>query len=187
MISSLFRKDRVRIQAETLFGEISAQARNPSLFLAGGAPDTVEGRFEMLALHLFLAVRRLRADAPAHDKLSRAIQELFFQELDSALRELGVGDLSVGRKIRALAEAFYGRADAYDRAISEGSDALADAIARNALETDNAEKGRLLAGYVIAAVRKLDNENAGNLAAAIANLADIANQTLNCELSDDAK
>ena len=187
MISSLFRKDRVRIQAETLFGEISAQARNPSLFLAGGAPDTVEGRFEMLALHLFLVVRRLRADAPTHDKLSRAIQELFFQELDSALRELGVGDLSVGRKIRALAEAFYGRADAYDRAISEGPDALADAIARNALETDNAEKGRLLAGYVTAAARKLDNENAGNLAAAIANLADIANQTLNCESSDNAK
>jgi cytochrome b pre-mRNA-processing protein 3 len=155
MIARWFRKDQTQSQAETLFEALNEAARAPALYAGAGAPDTVEGRFEVLGLHVFLAMRRLRRDAPASDRLSAALQEVFFRRLDDALREIGVGDLSIGRKIRGLAEAFYGRATAYDKAFSDGDDAVAAALARTVLESPEASQARLLADYAMRADHRL--------------------------------
>ncbi len=165
ILLSVFRKDRVRIQAETLYAVLAEQARAPEFYEKAGAPDTPEGRFDLLALHMFLALDRLRVEAPPPDRLIRLLQEIFFQRLDSALREMGVGDLSVGRKIRGMAEAFYGRVAAYERALAADDSALDMAIARNILGTADGRQGRLLGVYVRTARTRL-------LAAPIDELAD---------------
>lgn len=148
MILSLLRKDRVQSQAETLYAAIAEQARAPGLYLGGATPDTLAGRFDQLALHVFLVLRRLKPEGRDGEKLSMALQSYFFQRLDDALRELGVGDLSVGKKIRALAEAFYGRAAAYEKALAANDDSLAAALARNVLETERVAAAEPLARYV---------------------------------------
>ena len=170
MIGRWFRKDQTQSQAETLFAALNEAARAPALYADAGAPDTVEGRFEVLGLHVYLAMRRLKRDAPASDRLSAALQEVFFRRLDDALREIGVGDLSIGRKIRGLAEAFYGRATAYEKAFAEGSGALAAALARNVFESADPAKARLLANYARKADHRLAETAPGALVAAIGEL-----------------
>jgi cytochrome b pre-mRNA-processing protein 3 len=165
-----FRKDQTQSQAETLFEALNEAARSPALYADAGAPDTVEGRFEVLGLHVFLALRRLKRDAPASDRLSVALQEIFFRRLDDALREIGVGDLSIGRKIRGLAEAFYGRAAAYEKAFGEGQEALAAALARNVFESADAGPARLLADYALKADHRLASAEADGLFDAIKDL-----------------
>lgn len=161
MILRWFRKDQTQSQAETLFEALNDAARSPALYAGAGAPDTIEGRFEILALHVLLAMRRLRQDGPAGNRLSTALQEIFFRRLDDALREIGVGDLSIGRKIRGLAEAFYGRATAYDKALGEGHDAIAAALARNVFESGDRARARLLADYALKADHRLSAASAG--------------------------
>ena len=124
----------------------------------------------MLTLHMFLAIDRLRRDAPEHDRLIRRLQEVFFEHLDAALREMGVGDLSVGRKIRGLAEAFYGRIAAYERAIAAEDGSLAAALARNVIGSEDPRKGAPLAAYVIAARDALIGRPIVELDAAFRNL-----------------
>jgi len=170
MIVTLFRKDRVRSQAETLFAALAAQARAPEFYRSAGAPDTPEGRFDMLALHMFLAIHRLRRDAPEHGQLIRRLQEVFFEHLDSALREMGVGDLSGGRKIRGLAEAFYGRLSAYEGAIAADDGSLALALARNVLGSDKPQSAAPLAAYAMAARGALMGKPAAALDAAFRDL-----------------
>lgn len=174
MLRSLFRKDQAQSQAETLYAAAAGQARAPEFYRSAGAPDTPEGRFDLLALHMFLIVDRLRRDAPASDRMVKLVQEVFFQNLDSALREMGVGDLSVGRKIRGLAEAFYGRYGAYERAIGTQDDALAGALARNILGTDDIAAGAALADYARAAREALSTVAVDELSAAVSGLSAIS-------------
>lgn len=179
-----FRKDQTQSQAETLFEALNEAARAPALFAAAGAPDTVDGRFEVLGLHVFLAMRRLKRDAPASDRLSAALQEVFFRRLDDALREIGVGDLSIGRKIRGLAEAFYGRASAYDKAFGAGPEALAAALARNVFESADASRAGLLADYALKADHRLSEAPSDALLAAVGGLGAIS-ETITGSTSDE--
>ncbi|KAB2876373.1 MAG: ubiquinol-cytochrome C chaperone [Bauldia sp.] len=115
-----------------LYGAIVAQARSAALYRDFGVPDTVEGRFEMVVLHLALVLRHLR-DGDGHvSAVGQSVFDTFCTEMDRSLREMGVGDLSVGKKMRQVGEAFYGRAAAYESALS-GRDAsdLASALTRN--------------------------------------------------------
>jgi cytochrome b pre-mRNA-processing protein 3 len=97
-----------------LYGALVGQARNPAFYRDMGVPDTVEGRFEMVALHVFLALRRLRAGGEPGKDLGQKLFDVLFDDMDQTLREMGVGDLSVGKKIKAMASSFYGRMQAYD-------------------------------------------------------------------------
>ncbi|MBI1394216.1 MAG: ubiquinol-cytochrome C chaperone [Alphaproteobacteria bacterium] len=167
MILRLFRKDPRREAAETLYGEIVAAARRPAPFVDLGVEDSVEGRYEMLAAHVFLALRRLKADGDAARPVSQALFDVFFRNMDDQLREMGVGDLTVGKKIRALAEGFYGRMGAYDAALAAADkDALAGAIARNILARETAdESARRLADYFVAADAALKGQDLATIAA----------------------
>lgn len=135
MFRSLFRKNPARQQAERLYEAVVCAARLPAIFRDDGAPDTPEGRFEVLTVVMALAMRRLKS--LGERALSEELVAVFFQNLDDQLREMGVGDLSVGKKIRRLAEAFYGRVQAYDAALQQTDDeALRGALARNVLASD---------------------------------------------------
>jgi cytochrome b pre-mRNA-processing protein 3 len=156
MIFRLFRRDPRAGTIAALYGAIVAQARRPTFYLAFGVPDTAEGRFEMIALHLALVCRRLAREGEAARSLSQGVFDMFCRDMDHNLREMGVSDLRVPKTMRKLGEAFYGRLDAYDRALAAEDDAaLAAALTRNVLDGGAAAASRL-AKYVRAAARGLD-------------------------------
>ena len=101
---------------------IVKQARRPELYTTGGAPDNFDGRFDMMALHVHLILRRLRALGMGRSDIGQDLFDLFFKDMDQAMREAGVGDMGVGKKVQKMVEAFYGRATAYDEVL----DALPD-------------------------------------------------------------
>ncbi|MBX6427040.1 MAG: ubiquinol-cytochrome C chaperone [Variibacter sp.] len=148
---SLFRRKRAQDSIVSLYGAIVAQARRPPFYAELGVPDTVEGRFDMIVLHLALVIRRLRAGAPDAQAAAQALFDHFCRDMDHNLREMGVSDLAVPRKMRRIGEAFYGRAAAYDRALDAADDgALAAALARNVFAgaADAAAGPARLAAYV---------------------------------------
>lgn len=144
-----FRKPRLapRGTIEAIYGMIVTQAREPLFYRDLGVPDTVNGRFDLLLLHLWLLLRRLRAMAEGGQALSQALFDRFCDDMDDNLREMGVGDLAVPKRMRTLGEAFYGRTAAYDQAIKDGDEALASAICRNILNGTHMEQARRLASY----------------------------------------
>jgi cytochrome b pre-mRNA-processing protein 3 len=132
LILSLFRPDPQRALIDGLHARVVEGSRRAALYRLGGVPDTVEGRFESLALHAVLLVRRLQALPAPADAVAQDFVDALFRHLDIALRELGVGDLSVGKRIKKLAKSFYGRVEAYGGALDAGDlAALTEALSRN--------------------------------------------------------
>jgi cytochrome b pre-mRNA-processing protein 3 len=164
MFSRLFRRDR-RSEgiAAFLYGAIVAQARTPALYAALGVPDNVEGRFETIVLHLVLLTRRLKADGNEGREAGQAVFDLFCKDMDNSLREMGVGDLSVPKRMRAVGEAFFGRAAAYEPGLVDGNaGALSEVLARTMFAGEAPEKDkRALAAYSIAAARSLSVREVG--------------------------
>jgi cytochrome b pre-mRNA-processing protein 3 len=151
-----FRKPRIapRGTIEAIYGMIVTQAREPAFYRELGVPDTVNGRFDMLLLHLWIVLQRLKS-AEGSKELSQALFDRFCIDMDDNLREMGVGDLTVPKRMQAFGEAFYGRSVAYDRALTEGSEALAQALCKNILNGEGIEKARQLARYTQAAITGL--------------------------------
>ncbi|MEM9421005.1 MAG: ubiquinol-cytochrome C chaperone family protein [Pseudomonadota bacterium] len=133
--------------ASKLYWKIVEQARKPVFYSSLGVPDTVEGRFDLVGLHTFLVLRRLKGQAKAKD-LGQQLFNAMFDDMDASLREMGVGDTRVPKRVRELAEDFTGRVQAYDAAFDD-PDALASAIARNVFDQPNEEGGAVLASYAI--------------------------------------
>ncbi len=118
--------------AFALYGAIVAQARQPYFYSQLGVPDTLEGRFDMIILHAFLLFHRLKDDSEEAKELSQVVFDTMFQDLDQSLREMGVGDMGVGPRIKKMASSFYGRVGAYDKALAEEDNKELEAvIARN--------------------------------------------------------
>ena len=137
---------RTPAPARRCYEAIVAAARHPVFYADWGVPDTLDGRFDMITLHAFLILDRLKgAESPFRQEL---VDELF-RDMDRSLREMGVGDISVGKKVRKMAEVFYGRVAAYDKALNEPETLLADAISRNVFPDGNAGIGpERLAAYM---------------------------------------
>jgi cytochrome b pre-mRNA-processing protein 3 len=149
MILSLFRRHPRRTAIATLYERVAGAARAPGLYRALAVPDTVEGRFEALALHVIIALRTLRVAPPPADEVAAELAEAFFRDMDSVLRESGVADAKVPKRMKTLAEAFYGRARAYDAPLDAGDEAaLTEALARN---VSPGAPARGLARYALAA------------------------------------
>lgn len=128
----LFRPPPERAVAEALYRVIVGQARQPSFYTACGVPDTPDGRFDLIVAHAVLVFRRLHRQAEQSRALAQVLFDLMFADMDQNLREMGVGDLAVGKRIKAMAKGFYGRLAAYDAALAEADDgALHDALRRN--------------------------------------------------------
>ena len=151
-----FWKPRVPLRGtiEAIYGMIVTQAREPSFYRELTVPDTVNGRFDLLVLHLWMVLRRLkRLEGGA--RLCQALFDRFCDDMDANLREMGVGDLTVPKRMQAFGEAFYGRTAAYDLALSEGIEPLAQALCRNILNGERIENARRLARYAEAAMTAL--------------------------------
>lgn len=119
--------------AVALYRNIVGQARQPAFYRDHGVPDSLDGRFDMIVLHAFLVMRRLkRIPGAAAQKLSQQLFDLLFADMDSNLREIGVGDLGVGKRVKKMAQAFYGRVEAYETGLAaSSSEALEEALKRN--------------------------------------------------------
>jgi cytochrome b pre-mRNA-processing protein 3 len=152
-----FRKSRAPLHRtiEVIYGMIVAQTREPLFYRDLGVPDTVNGRFDLLVLHLWMVLRRLKS-APAGTDLRQALFDHFCNDMDANLRELGVGDLTVPKRMQAFGEAFYGRSAAYDLALAEGAEPLAQALCKNILNGSQIDKARSLARYVEQSIGVLD-------------------------------
>lgn len=126
-----FARSSTRVDAEALLGAVQAAARQPRLYGPGRVPDTLEGRFELMALFAILALIRLRRDAE-REGLAQLFTDKLFRRFDAGLREAGVGDLTVPKRMRRLAGDFYARLDAYGGPLGDGDQgALTLALARN--------------------------------------------------------
>ena len=117
MLAWLKTRTHRRRTARSLYGSIVARARAPVFYSDWGVPDTVQGRFEMIALHLVLMLRRLAAEGPAGERLARSLTEEFVVDLDDAMREMTFGDLAVPREVKRAAAALFDRHQAYGAAL----------------------------------------------------------------------
>ena len=129
---SLFKQKSTGITeaARALYATIVNQSREPGFFTLWGIPDTPSGRFEVLALHVFLVMHRMRDDIDCA-KLARSLSEQAVLDIDRNLREMGVGDLSVGRKVKSLTEGLYGRLGAYADGMERQNGSLGEELRRN--------------------------------------------------------
>jgi cytochrome b pre-mRNA-processing protein 3 len=179
MISLPFRRNRASAASiAALYGMIVAQARKPAFYQSYGVPDTVEGRLDMIVLHLVLAMRALgmgrnmgqgaASAAPANQEISQELFDHFCRDIDGNLREMGIGDLAVPKHMQRVAGTFYGRAQVYEAALDTGDAAgLEAAVARNVFGSVELTLGaRRLAAYMREASQRLGLKNLGTLAPA---------------------
>jgi cytochrome b pre-mRNA-processing protein 3 len=133
----LIRRGRHERAGFELYAASVAAAREPFFYTTLGVPDTLDGRFDMVGLYAFLVIQRLKRELPPGSVLAQAVFDAMFSDMDVNLREMGVGDLSVGRKVRVMWEAFHGRAAAYASALEAG-----DMIALDAALLRNVWRGK---------------------------------------------
>lgn len=159
MLSKLFGLKRAPDEADRLYAQAVAQARDPRFYLDLGVPDRIDARFELHLLHVVLLVRRLRAEGEAGADLGQRLFDVFVSALDNDLRELGVGDLSVPKKMRKLGEQAYGRMKIYEPALETGDvEALTEAFSRNVAPEAGPERMGRLAAYAVASVGRLADQ-----------------------------
>jgi cytochrome b pre-mRNA-processing protein 3 len=125
------RKDAAPDPVIALYGALVEKARDPKFYTAYAVPDTVDGRFDMVVIHAMLVMRRLREVPEEVHATGQRLFDLMFTDMDRSLREMGVGDMSVGKHVKRMAKAFYGRAAAYEAGMDIGGDALAKALSEN--------------------------------------------------------
>ncbi len=173
MFAKFFARHPVDDRPDRLYAQIVAQSRSIVFYLDMGVPDTAEGRLEVLLAHQILLFHRLDGLGGDGKTLAQATFDLFLADMDESMREMGIGDLTVPKKMKAITGAFYGRGQAYMEALEAGDMAgLKRAVARNMIgqpldetrpdeETDR--QAGCLAAYVASAARALEAEDAARL------------------------
>ena len=158
ILKRLFGPNEWEAPARMLYDTVVMQARRPDFYRDLGVPDTVDGRFELVALHGYLLLRRLR---PLDDGagLAQGLFDVIFADMDASLREMGAGDLGVGRRVKTMAKGFYGRMAAYDAGLA-GEAPLADALRRNLYGTVEPTEAALtaMAQYLRDAAQSLEKQ-----------------------------
>lgn len=148
---------------EGLYGAIVAQARQPAFYADHGVPDSVDGRFDLIVLHLVLLLRRLRRESA--ETLGQQVFDRFCRDMEDNLREMGVSDLAVPKRMRTIGEAFYGRAASYDAALDASDPTpLVAALARNIYGVAEAPGALRMAEYVSSAESALAAQSVAEIA-----------------------
>jgi len=159
MIFGVFRKKPSTEAVYAVYRAIVAQSRQPRFYAEWGVPDTVTGRFDMVSLHMALLFRRLRSDDADVKSFAQAVFDLFFKDMDRSLREMGVTDLGVPKKIRQMGNIFYGLLANLNEALDRGERAAVEAVlARNLFDEGKAESVPELAEYIFAAAAALETQ-----------------------------
>tara|TARA_R110002072_G_scaffold14107_26_gene58883 strand:- start:910 stop:1443 length:534 start_codon:yes stop_codon:yes gene_type:complete len=134
-LSTLFRKSGPPGNIHEIYRIIVERARQPRFYTDFGVPDTVDGRFEMVTLHAFLVLRRLKGASESSSDAAQALFDLMFEDMDVSLREMGAGDMGVGKRVKAMVQAFYGRIASYEAGLSGAEAGLEEALSRNVYAT----------------------------------------------------
>lgn len=161
VLGRLFGRDPLAEPTRALYEAIVAQARQPAFYDRYGVPDSVDGRFDLIVLHVFLVMNRLNKEPERSADLSQALFDLLFADMDQSLREMGVGDVGVGTRIKAMVQAFYGRISAYESGLSEGEEAVKAALRRNLFGTVEPDSLQLetIAAYIRDALSGLSGQD----------------------------
>ena len=149
MFDGLFKNRRVKQTAFKLYTTAVNQARLPVFYTDLSVPDTLEGRFDMISLHVFLVLRRLKREGAPMVDLGQAVFDAMFADFDRNFREMGIGDIGVGTRVKKLARSFYGRVAAYDEGLEGDNTTLMAALSRNVYRqaAPSAEEVSQLATY----------------------------------------
>ncbi len=168
MLRNIFRKRVLEKVGEPLYASVAAQSRQTGFYTLMGVADRIDARFEVYTLHVLLLILRLRDEDLSAEgvqtsgpggEAAQSLFDVYVSALDNALRELGVGDTSMARKMRSLGEALYGRMVAYESPLRQFDEvALSHLLARNVFGDENAPGGAELARYAIAARRQLADQ-----------------------------
>ncbi len=167
MLKRLRDRKAARETAGALYRAVVAQARSPEFYGEAGVPDTLDGRFELVALHAFMVLRRLQADPERTGVLAQALFDTMFDDMDRSLREMGAGDLGVGRRVKFMASSFLGRVKAYEAGLESGDEALRSALVRNLYGTvpAPADDARAMARYTRDQLASLEDQPLDDLVA----------------------
>ncbi len=169
MIWNLFKRKKAnRVVVERQYAGITEAARSPVFYETMGVPDTVMGRFEMISIHLILYLRRTGSAGEATRGLAQDLLDAFFEDVDHSIRELGIGDMGVPKRMKKLAKMFYGRVNSYTQALdTRDGQGLVDALKRNLHPEagDKAPPMQELAGWMIATAQRLEDASEETLAA----------------------
>lgn len=150
MILSLFKKNTANDAVYAVYGSIVAQSRRPVFYADWKVPDTVTGRFDMISLHVALLFRRLRARKGNERQFAQSVFDLFFADMDRSLREMGVTDMGVPKKIQKMGNLFFGLLAAIDAELEKGNrDGLRQVLVRNVYDLDDMEAAGELADYLV--------------------------------------
>jgi cytochrome b pre-mRNA-processing protein 3 len=153
MIFKLFRKSAPDTAVENAYDSIVAQSRQPRFYAEWGVPDSVTGRFDMISLHMALFLRRLKSEPSARD-FGQALVDRFFLDMDLSLRELGITDLGVPKRVRKMSDVFYGLLGALDDALEANEDTALEGVLLKNVYPSDANAGAL-AGYLRAEAASL--------------------------------
>ncbi|WP_427792327.1 ubiquinol-cytochrome C chaperone family protein [Brevundimonas diminuta] len=161
MFKTLFRRQQTQErQAQALYALAVDQARQPDFYAQLGVQDRIDARFELYTLHVLLLFVRMKAEGERGADLAQKMFDTYVSALDNVLRELGVGDVSVGKKMRKLGEALYGRMSAYEKALREGDhEGFQASIARNVFESENPADGAALTRYALESHDRLSRQS----------------------------
>ena len=169
MIWNLFKRKKAnQALVERQYAELTGAARSEVFYETMGVPDTVMGRFEIISLHLFLYLRRTGTAGEAAKGLAQDLVDAFFEDVDHSIRELGIGDMGVPKRMKKLAKMFYGRVSSYSQALDAGDrQALAEALRRNIHPEsgEDAPSMQALADWTLATARSLEDVSDETLAA----------------------
>ena len=186
---SLFKRNPYRGNAVRLYDQLVAAARNPAFYAGLGVPDTLDGRFECISLHVFAVIFRLKneqADPKAANLMAQALFDAMFKDMDHSLREMGVGDLGVPKKMKVMMKSFNGRCHVYATALMPNAPegALSDALRRNLYGTvvgPEADNVLHVSAYLVALLNTLMNAPLsvvvdGRFAAPVLNTVEVAHE-----------
>jgi cytochrome b pre-mRNA-processing protein 3 len=174
MILPLFRKNKPNRAVFAVYSAIVAQSRREIFYAQWGVADTLTGRFDMISLHLALMFRRLRNEGEDAKTFSQNVFDHFFKDMDRSLREMGVGDLSIAKRIEKMGSLFYGLLSNLSKALDSGDrEELREVVSRNFFEGNTAEIDKLL-DYILAAEATLAGQSAADIMGGDINFGDPA-------------
>ena len=164
MFANLRRRKAAREAAQIGYGNIVTQSRAPDFYLHWGVPDTLDGRFELLVMHVFLVLNRLKREGAEAADFSQLLFDIMFDDLDRGVREMGATDIGVGRHVKTMARGFFGRVAAYEKGLRDKA-ALRSAMRRNLYGTADpgADQLEMAVSYLLRQVEALAGASTASL------------------------
>ncbi len=178
-LTSIFTDRKQENAAYKLYSSIVVKSRQPEFYTDFGVQDTFDCRFDMLVVHIFLVLHRLKMDHGQTSDMAQKIFDIMFADMDQSLRETGVGDMGIGKRIKAMARAFYGRLAAYEEGLEGDDNVMGNALKRNLFRNmkPNDNDVARMARYVRRSAAMLATQKTGSLLSGKVEFAELSETT----------